>query len=72
MKKLLGFSILAVVVVACGDGESGQREVEMKDNTVQTPTTSPQTNTTGYDTSTTGVQDTSTTVGYDTSSKRKN
>jgi hypothetical protein len=72
MKKIVGFAIVAVLFTDCGDGESGQREYEMKDNTVEPPTTSPQSNTTSYDTSATGVQDSSTTVGHDTGAVRKN
>jgi hypothetical protein len=72
MKKLMGCIVLAAVFAACGDGESGQREVEVQDNAVQQPTSDPQTNTTAYDTSTRGTQDTSTTVGWDTSARRKN
>lgn len=68
MKKIFGVALVAITVAACGDGESGQREVEMQDNAVEAPTTSPQTNTTAYDSSTgLDVRDTSTTVGHDTS-----
>jgi hypothetical protein len=70
MKKIIGVAIVAITVAACGG--AGQREHQMQDNTVEAPTASPQTNTTMYDTSTSGVQDSSTTIGYDTGAVRKN
>ena len=73
MKKLLGCVIITIALTACGNGETGQREVEMNDNAVQQPTTDQRTNTSIYDSSTTtGVRDSSTTVGHDTSANRKN
>ena len=73
MKKILGAAIVAILFTACADGESGQREVEMQDNTVEAPTTSPQSNKTAYDSSTgLDVRDTSTTVAHDTSVVPKN
>lgn len=71
MKKLFGCTIVTAALTACG-GETGQREYEMKDNVVESPTTSPRTNTMTTDTSTYGVQDSTTTVGWDTSVRRKN
>lgn len=73
MKKIFGAAVVALVFTACADGESGQREYEMKDNAVESPTTSPQSNTTAYDSSTgMDVRDTSTTVAHDTSAVPKN
>jgi hypothetical protein len=71
MKKFFGCAVVIATLSACG-GETGQREYEMKDNAVEAPTSSPQTNTMTMDTSTYGVQDSTTTVGWDTSAKRKN
>lgn len=72
MKKILGTAaVVAIVLTACADGETGQREIEMQDNAVAAPTTSPQSNTTAYDSSTSmDVRDSTTTMGYDTSRKQ--
>lgn len=70
MKKILGIAIVSISIAACGG--AGQREHQMQDNAVEAPTTSPQSNTTSFDTSTSGVQDSSTTIGYDTGAVRKN
>ena len=72
MKKIIGFAIVAVAFASCGDGESGQRQVQMEDNTVEAPTTSPHNNMTKDSSTGLDVRDTSTTVGYDTSAVRKN
>lgn len=70
MKKILGIAMVAISIAACGG--AGQREHQMQDNAVEAPATSPQGNTSPYDTSTTGVQDSSTTISYDTGAVRKN
>lgn len=73
MKKIFGAVVVVIALASCGDGGSGQREVEMQDNTVEAPTTSPQTNTISTDTSTSmDVRDSTTSIGYDTSATPRN
>ena len=72
MKKILGIAIVALAFTSCGNGETGQREVEMVDNAVSAPTTAPHNNMTKDSSTGLDVRDTSTTVGYDTSAARKN
>lgn len=67
MKKILGIATVALAFASCGDGETGQREHEMVDNAVSTPTTAPHNNMTQDSSTGLDVRDTSTTVGYDTS-----
>lgn len=72
MKKIIGLAIVAITVGACSDRASGEREHQMQDNSTEAPTASPQRNATPYDTSTSGVQDSSTTIAYDTGAVRRN
>jgi hypothetical protein len=72
MKKIIGLAIVAIIVGACSDRASGEREHQMQENTTEAPTTSTQGTTAPYDTSTSGVQDSSTVIGYDTGAVRNN
>lgn len=71
MKRTIYAAIISAALLSCNGQGTEQRE--MPAISQEPPTSNPNPNTsTPYDTSTEGVQDSTTTMGYDTSSKREN
>lgn len=70
MKQLIIITAMTVLA-ACG-GAGNDRPENKPDNSSGSPTTVTPSETNPMDRSTTGVQDSSTTMGYDTGSRKKN
>ena len=70
MKRIVAFLLSAFILTACANQGNERNDQKQTVETEYPPTGTDKVQ--GPDTSTTGVQDSSTTVGYDTSSVRKN
>ena len=71
MNKLVGLIIVVLVTSACNNPSSTRTE-QMQDAEITSPPTGAPEQVNQTDTSANDVQDSSTTVGYDTSARRKN
>lgn len=70
MKKLFGSAIILCLLAACQG--TGDHKDTMTTNTAEPPTSGKNNDQVVFDSSATGVQDSTTTMAYDTGAVRKN